>query len=61
MTLNEAQTRVLQIDPQLRTAGWKLNDRTLVERANRLREAQREALRQAEHLFGSLLHHAFGR
>lgn len=30
MTLNEAQTRALQIDPQLRAAGWKLNDRTQV-------------------------------
>src|SRR4029450_5405046 len=30
MTLNEAQTRVLQIDPQLRAADWKLNDRTQV-------------------------------
>jgi type I restriction enzyme, R subunit len=28
--LNEAQTRVLQIDPQLRAADWKLNDRTQV-------------------------------
>jgi len=27
---NEAQTRVLQIDPQLRAAGWRLNDRTQV-------------------------------
>jgi type I restriction enzyme S subunit len=31
----------------------------LVERVNRLRAAQREALRQAEHLFASLLHCAF--
>jgi type I restriction enzyme R subunit len=30
MTLNEAQTRVLQIDPRLRAADWKLNDRTQV-------------------------------
>ena len=30
MTLNEAQTRALQIDPQLRAAAWKLNDRTQV-------------------------------
>ena len=30
MTLNEAQTRALQIDPQLRAADWKLNDRTQV-------------------------------
>ena len=30
MTLNEAQTRALQIDPQLRSADWKLNDRTQV-------------------------------
>lgn len=30
MTLNESQTRHLQIDPQLRAAGWKLNDRTQV-------------------------------
>jgi type I restriction enzyme S subunit len=30
-----------------------------VERAERLREVQREALRQAEHLFASLLDHAF--
>ena len=28
MTLNEAKTRALQIDPQLRAADWKLNDRT---------------------------------
>src|SRR6266513_176751 len=27
---NEAQTRTLQIDPQLRANGWKLNDRTQV-------------------------------
>jgi type I site-specific restriction endonuclease len=27
---NEAQTRVLHIDPQLRAADWKLNDRTQV-------------------------------
>ena len=32
MTLNEAQTRALQIDPQLRAADWKLNDRTQVRR-----------------------------
>ena len=31
MTLNEAQTRVLQIDPQLRAADWRLNDRTRVQ------------------------------
>jgi type I restriction enzyme R subunit len=30
VTLNEAQTRALQIDPQLRAADWKLNDRTQV-------------------------------
>lgn len=30
MTLNEAQTRTLHIDPQLRAADWKLNDRTQV-------------------------------
>lgn len=30
MTLNEAQTRALQIDPQLWAADWKLNDRTQV-------------------------------
>ena len=30
MTFNEAQTRDLQIDPQLRAAAWKLNDRTRV-------------------------------
>lgn len=32
----------------------------LVERVERLRAVQREALRQAEHLFASLLHRAFG-
>ncbi len=32
---------------------------TLVKGAERLRAVQREALRQAEHLFASLLHHAF--
>ena len=31
----------------------------LVERVECLRVLQREALRQAEHLFASLLHHAF--
>src|ERR1700721_2670553 len=30
VTFNEAQTRVLHIDPQLRAADWKLNDRTQV-------------------------------
>jgi type I site-specific restriction endonuclease len=30
MTFNEAQTRVQHIDPQLRSADWKLNDRTQV-------------------------------
>ena len=30
MTLNEAQTRALHIDPQLRAADWTLNDRTKV-------------------------------
>jgi len=30
VTRNEAQTRVLHIDPQLRAADWKLNDRTQV-------------------------------
>jgi len=30
MTLNEALTRTLQIDPQLRAADWTLNDRTQV-------------------------------
>jgi type I restriction enzyme S subunit len=33
---------------------------TLVERVEFLRAVQREALRQAEHLFASLLHRAFG-
>jgi type I site-specific restriction endonuclease len=28
--INEAQTRALQIDPQLQAADWKLNDRTQV-------------------------------
>ena len=28
VTLNEAKTRALQIDPQLEGADWKLNDRT---------------------------------
>lgn len=39
----------------------ELQDRfaTLVARQERLRANQREALRQAEHLFQSLLHHAF--
>src|ERR1700682_4730538 len=32
MTLNEAHTRVQHIDPQLRAADWKLNDRTQVRR-----------------------------
>ncbi len=31
----------------------------MVEQVERLRAVQREALRQAEHLFASLLHHAF--
>jgi type I restriction enzyme S subunit len=31
----------------------------LVERHERLRATQREALRQAEHLFQTLLHNAF--
>jgi type I restriction enzyme R subunit len=30
VNLNEAQTRALRIDPQLRAADWKLNDRTQV-------------------------------
>ena len=30
MSLNEALTRVQQIDPQLRTAGWNITDRTQV-------------------------------
>ena len=30
MALNEAQTRTLQIDPQLRSADWRLNDRSQV-------------------------------
>jgi len=30
MTLNEAKTRTQHIDPRLRAAGWKLNDRTQV-------------------------------
>jgi type I restriction enzyme R subunit len=30
VTVNEAQTRILHIDPQLRAADWKLNDRTQV-------------------------------
>lgn len=30
MNLNEAQTRALQIDPQLRSANWRLNDRSQV-------------------------------
>jgi type I restriction enzyme S subunit len=33
---------------------------SLVERVERLRSEQREALRQAEHLFASLLHRVFG-
>jgi restriction endonuclease S subunit len=31
----------------------------LAERVERLRSVQRESLRQVEHLFASLLHHAF--
>src|SRR3989441_9744408 len=31
MTLNEAQTRALHIDPQLRAADWKLSDHTQVQ------------------------------
>jgi type I restriction enzyme R subunit len=31
MTLNEARTRALHIDPQLRAADWRLNDRTQVQ------------------------------
>jgi type I site-specific restriction endonuclease len=30
MTFNESRTRALHIDPQLRAADWKLNDRTQV-------------------------------
>ncbi len=30
LNLNEAKTRALQNDPQLRAADWKLNDRTQV-------------------------------
>jgi type I restriction enzyme, R subunit len=30
MSLNEAKTRVLHIDPKLRAADWKLSDRTQV-------------------------------
>jgi type I restriction enzyme, R subunit len=30
VTLNEARTRVLHVDPQLRAADWRLNDRTQV-------------------------------
>jgi type I site-specific restriction endonuclease len=30
VTFNEAQTRAQQIDPQLRAADWRLNDRTQV-------------------------------
>jgi type I restriction enzyme, R subunit len=30
MMVNEARTRTLHIDPQLRAAGWRLNDRTQV-------------------------------
>jgi len=30
VTFNEAETRASQINPQLRAAGWKLNDRTQV-------------------------------
>jgi type I restriction enzyme, R subunit len=30
MTINEARTRTLHIDPQLRAADWRLNDRTQV-------------------------------
>jgi hypothetical protein len=30
VTFNEAQTRAVQIDPQLRAADWKINDRTQV-------------------------------
>ena len=36
------------------------NFAALVERVERLRAVQREALRQADHLFTSLLHNAFG-
>ncbi len=32
MTLNEAQNRAQNIDPQLRAGGWQLNDRTQVQR-----------------------------
>ena len=32
MSLSEAKTRALQIDPQLRAAGWTLHDRTQVRR-----------------------------
>src|ERR1700677_4848407 len=32
MTLNEALTRIRLIDPQLRQAGWRLDDKTQVRR-----------------------------
>jgi type I site-specific restriction endonuclease len=31
MPLNESQTRALLIDPMLRTAGWRLDDKTQVD------------------------------
>jgi len=37
MNLNEAQTRFVHIDPQLRAADWKLNDRCPVLRQNAIR------------------------
>jgi type I restriction enzyme S subunit len=51
-TLGELLIPVPPLSLQQKFAG-------LVERVERLRSVQRESLRQAEHLFASLLHHAF--
>lgn len=48
MPLNKADTRAQLIDPALTRAGWDLEDHA----------QQREAQRQAEHLFQMQLHQA---
>lgn len=69
-SLNEGQARYLLIDPALRDAGWKLEDRTQVgfevpvdgydaEPWNGIPKVVNLVFIKADHLFQSLLHRAF--
>ena len=58
-TVAQPTLNILQIEETLIPLALQQQFASLVARHERLRAVQRESLRQAEHLFQSLLHRAF--